>query len=266
MAIPKIIHYCWFGRGPLPEDYKRYIESWRKFCPDYEIKEWNEDNFDVECNEYVKEAYQARKFAFVSDYARVCALYDEGGIYLDTDVELLKNLDDLLDNTAFAGFESNDLISTGFLATEKGGEWVGEIKKLYNGLKFVKEDGTYDITTNVERISAMTKEKYGLIPQNSYQELGVVKIFPNDYFSPKDWYTGVINKTENSYALHHFAASWHSDKEKKKIESYRNRLQRYIDKYGEEKGKLLMLRIDSAKFYLTHPHKIIKKLLTGKRD
>ncbi|MBR5315095.1 MAG: glycosyl transferase [Clostridia bacterium] len=266
MAIPKIIHYCWFGRGEMPEDYKRYIESWKKYCPDYEIKEWNEDNFDVNCNEYVKQAYEARKFAFVSDYARVCALYTDGGIYMDTDVELLKSLDGFLDNMAFGCFESNNHVSTGFLASQKQGEWIGEIIRLYDGLKFIKEDGSYDVTTNVERITELTVNKYGLVLGNTCQDLGVVKIFTNDYFSTKDWDTGIINKTENSHAVHHFAGSWHSEKEKKEAERYRKKLQKYIDKYGEEKGRIKMLKSESAKFYLTHPHKIFKKLITGKRD
>lgn len=266
MAIPKIIHYCWFGRGEMPQVCKDYIESWKKYCPDYIIKEWNEDNFDINCNKYVKQAYESRKFAFVTDYVRLYAMYNEGGIYMDTDVEVLKPLDRFLDHKAFSSFENNDSIPTGLMASEKGGEWVKNLLDEYDDLSFIKEDGSFDLTTNVVRITNLTVEKYGLVKKSSFQDLGVVTLYPHDYFCPKDWETGNIYLTENSHTIHHFAGSWHGEKEKIAIENYKKRLGKYIKRFGEEKGKLRLNQVDSIKFYLTHPQKIFKKLLTGKRD
>ena len=119
MAIPKVILYCWFGRGEKPELAKKCIESWKKYCPDYEFKEWNEDNFDIHSNKYVEQAYNARKFAFVTDYVRLYALYYEGGVYMDTDVEVLKPIDEFLKHKAFSSFENNNTIPTGLMASEK---------------------------------------------------------------------------------------------------------------------------------------------------
>ena len=124
--IPKKIHYCWFGRNPLPEDAKKYIESWEKYCPDYEIKEWNEDNFNLDMYPYVREAYENRKFAFVSDVARLYALYNEGGFYMDTDVELIKPLDDFLKYDGVSGFESSTQIPTGLMASRQLQPFVKE--------------------------------------------------------------------------------------------------------------------------------------------
>ena len=122
--IPKIIHYCWFGRGEMPPLAKKCIKSWKKYCPDYEIKEWNEDNFDLDMYPYAREAYDNRKFAFVTDVVRLYAIYTEGGIYMDTDVEVLKPLDSFLKHIAFSGYENDTLVPTGIMASEKGAKWI----------------------------------------------------------------------------------------------------------------------------------------------
>lgn len=231
--IPKKIHYCWFGRGTLPEVSQKYIDSWKKYCPDYEIKEWNEDNFDISCNRYVKEAYDSKKFAFVTDYVRLFALYNEGGIYMDTDVEVLKPLDVFLKHKAFSSFENNDSIPTGLMASEKGGEWVKNLLDEYENMSFIKEDGSMDLTTNVIRITNLTERMYGLIRKSSYQDLGVLTLYPHEYFCPKDWDSGNIYLTDNTYAIHHFNGSWQTDREKK----YINLRRKYIEKYGEKIGK-----------------------------
>ena len=237
--IPKIIHYCWFGRGILPEESKKYIESWKKYCPEYEIKEWNEDNFDIKSNKYVKEAYEAKKYAFVTDYVRLYALYNEGGIYMDTDVEVLKPLDEFLKHHAFSSFENNDSIPTGLMASEKNGEWVKNLLDEYTDMSFIKEDGSYDTTTNVVRITNLTEQKYGLVRKSSYQDLGVVTLYPHEYFCPKDWESGNIYVTENSHAIHHFNGSWHTKTDKKYVKLRR----KLIEKYGYEKGKEKFLKI-----------------------
>lgn len=260
--IPKVIHYCWFGKGGKPELAKRCIESWKKYCGDYELKEWNEDNFDINCNTYVKQAYENKKFAFVTDYVRLYALYTQGGIYMDTDVEVLKPLDSFLELHAFSSFENNNMIPTGIIGSEKGNAWIKDLLDEYTDLTFVDEHGNFDLTTNVSRITELTHNKYGLKLTSSYQELkgGIVTLYPFDYFCPKDWETGKINLTANSYTIHHFSGSWHTAEEKKKSERYRKRLKKYIAKYGEELGKKKLNRVDLIKFYLVHPFKALQKI------
>lgn len=208
--IPKTIHYCWFGRGEKPDSVKKYIKTWKKYCPDYALKEWNEDNFDVNSNQYVKEAYENKKWAFVTDYVRLFALYNEGGIYMDTDVEVLKPLDKFLKNQAFSSFEDSDTIPTGIMGSEKGNKWIKDLLAEYDELRFVKPDGELDLTTNVTRITELTKKKYGLICKSSFQKLGngCVTIYPYDYFCPKSWRTGKIKVTKNSHTIHHFSGTW----------------------------------------------------------
>ena len=208
--IPKVIHYCWFGRGKLPELAIKCIESWKKFLPDYEIKEWNEDNFDLNLYPYVKEAYDNRKFAFVSDVVRLYALYMEGGIYMDTDVEVLKTLDPFLEHHAFSGFEDEKMIPTGIMASEKGGKWAKDNLDYYNGKHFVKEDGSLDVTTNVTIITDYMIP-LGLEQNNTYQDFpGLITFYPKDYFCPKSKEDGKIYLTKNTVTIHHFAASWTS--------------------------------------------------------
>ncbi|MBR1536807.1 MAG: glycosyl transferase [Treponema sp.] len=214
--IPKKIHYCWFGGNPLPEDAKRYIESWKKYCPDYEIKEWNEGNFDLDRYPYVREAYDNRKFAFVSDVARLYALYTEGGIYMDTDVEVLKPLDEFLKYAGVSGFESSTQIPTGLMASRDLHPLVKEWLDEYEGIHFVKEDGSFDLTTNVTRITNSCL-KHGFIPNGELQTVADYTFFPSDYFCPKSHETGIISCTENTVAIHHFAGSWVPDEAKEVV-------------------------------------------------
>lgn len=212
--IPKVIHYCWFGRGKMPEMAEKCIKSWRKHLPDYEIRLWNEDNFDINSIPYTKEAYQARKYAFVTDYVRLYALYQYGGIYMDTDVEVLKNLDCFLGNPAFSGFEDDIQIPTGIMASEKNGKWAEWMLSYYKDRHFLLEDGTLDLTTNVAIISTMMKEE-GFVLQNSLQNFkDIITIYPKDYFCPKSYLDGKIYLTENTYCIHHFAGSWISKRQK----------------------------------------------------
>lgn len=212
--IPKVIHYCWFGRGKMPELALKCIESWRKYLPDYEIKEWNEDNFDLDLYPYAREAYDNRKFAFVTDVVRLYALYHEGGVYMDTDVEVLKNLDCFLDLPAFSGFEDDVHIPTGIMASEKNGEWAKWQLSYYDGKHFVQKDGTLDLTTNVVTISTCMAER-GFRLQNSLQDFkGIITIYPKDHFCPKSYVDGKIHLTKNSYTIHHFSGSWKSSKDR----------------------------------------------------
>lgn len=192
----------------MPELARKCIESWKKYLPEYEIKEWNEDNFDLDMYPYTREAYDNRKFAFVTDVVRLYVLYNEGGIYMDTDVEVLKSLDEFLHHHAFSGFEDEKNIPTGIMASEKGGRWAKENLEYYDGKHFVKEDGTLDITTNVITITNYMLP-HGLQQNNTYQDFpGLITFYPRDYFCPKDSVTKKVHKTKNTVAIHHFDGSW----------------------------------------------------------
>ena len=215
--IPHTIHYCWFGGKPLSTIAQKCIESWKKYCPNYEIIEWNEANFDIKCCNYVREAYEAKRWAFVADYVRLYVLNVYGGIYMDTDVEVIKPLDDILNYEAVSGFETEKTIQTGLMACQKGQKLFAEFLHEYDNIHFIDSDGTYDTTTNVVRITNACF-KYGFVPNNKLQTIQNLTIFPKEYFCPKDYNTGEINITKNTIAIHHFEGSWITDTEKKIIQ------------------------------------------------
>ena len=238
--IPKIIHYCWFGNNPLSPLAQKCIQSWKLFCPDYKIIEWNEKNFDLNYNAYVKEAYTAKKWAFITDVVRLYALTKYGGIYMDTDVELLKSLDDILKYQAVSGFESENRMPTGMMASCSHHPLFLELLHEYDDLHFIKEDGSYDMTTNVTRITN-TCLKYGLKLNNTLQEVHGLTLFPNDYFCPKDSQTLKLTLTSNTYAIHHFDGSWLDSRAKHKQNIKKilgptlcQFLTRFINKQGEK--------------------------------
>lgn len=207
--IPKIIHYCWFGTNKIPKDIQFFISTWKKYCPDYEIKEWNENNFDVNQNLYCKEAYEAKKWAFVSDYVRLKVLYDYGGIYMDTDIEVCKSFNDLLIYNSCLGFEAETRIQTGVIAACKNNEWIKMLLLYYSKKHFKNENGQYALTTNVEVITKIIKEKYDIKLNNTFQVFGDNNvIFPFDYLCAKDLMDGKIKRTNNTYTIHHFKGSW----------------------------------------------------------
>jgi len=212
--IPKIIHYCWFGKNPLPPLAVKCINSWKKYLPEYEIIEWNEDNFPFDDFIFAKEALESRKFAFVSDVCRLYALKEYGGVYMDTDVEIIKSLDPLLFHEAFSGFENDDFVPTGIMCSKKNSKWIEDLLAYYDNRPFINTDGTMEMTSNTFIITGMMKEK-GFIMNNSFQEIeGYVAFYPNDYFCPKSYKTGRITITENTYCIHHFNKSWISKKKK----------------------------------------------------
>lgn len=211
--IPKIIHYCWFGRGKMPLLALECIKSWEKYLPDFEIRVWNEDNFDLNKYQYVMEAYEERKFAFVTDVCRLYALKIEGGIYMDSDVEILKPLDEkILRNVAFSGFEDNLFVPTGIMGSERNGEWVNDLLKYYDDKSFYFRDGTLNLTTNTQVITDFMRDVKGMIMNNSFQVIeGYCTMYPSDYFCPKSWETKKVNITPNTYCIHHFSGSWKSE-------------------------------------------------------
>lgn len=205
--IPKVIHYCWFGRNPMPESAVRCMRTWEKFLPDYKLYEWNEDTFDIHSCAYVEEAYRAGRFAFVTDYVRLYALYHFGGIYMDTDVEVVRSLDTFLNLRGFSGFEKKDAVPTGIMAAEKGLPFIGELMHDYDSLHFLGPDGRADTTTNVIRITDAAV-RHGLILNNQRQTVADFTFFPMDVFCPKNPRTRQIQRTEHTYTIHHFAGSW----------------------------------------------------------
>lgn len=210
--IPKVIHYCWFGGNPLPELAEKCIASWKKYCPDYEIIEWNETNFDVNSCEYIREAYDAKKWAFVSDYARYKILYEQGGIYLDTDVELLKPLDDVVNSGNYMGCENYTrekmCVNPGLgCATVAGHSFYSEIIADYEKSHFKNQDGTLNLYTVVERTTDFLK-KYGLKASLEKQNVCDITIYPAEYFSPGSALDGKLRITERTYSIHHAVASW----------------------------------------------------------
>lgn len=211
--IPKKIHYCWFGGNPLPELAERCIASWKKFCPNFEIIEWNESNFDVTCCDYVKEAYEAKKWAFVSDYARFKILYEQGGLYFDTDVELIRPLDEILANGDFMGCEDGISVSPGLgLGAHAGTELYRELFEAYHTRHFRNPDGSLNLNTVV----VFTTEiliRHGLKNVDTVQQVAGVSIYPRDYFCPMDYDTGELTLTERTRSIHHYTASWHSREE-----------------------------------------------------
>ena len=205
--IPKIIHYCWFGKKDKPDIVNHCINSWKKVLDDYEIIEWNEDNFDVESNTYVKQAYESGKFAFVSDFVRIKALYDYGGIYLDTDVEVFKKFDDLLDNETFWGFEEANYIATSTIGSQKNNKIIGEFLNLYNNKRFIDNNEKFKFTTNVKMVTDLLVKK-NLKLDNSYQNLDYATIYPREFFSPYDYANCRDFTTSNTYCKHYFYKSW----------------------------------------------------------
>ena len=249
--IPKTIHYCWFGGNPIPDLAKKCIKSWEKYCPDYQIIEWNESNYDISDTPlYVQQAYDAKKWAFVSDYVRLAVVYENGGIYLDTDVELIKRPTELLKYSAFFGFEDDVHVNTGLgFGAEKHAPILADMMEDYRNLSFTLPDGSFDQTPCPIR-NTKALERIGLVCDNSRQLLpGEIAVFPKDYFCPLDYYTGVLKKTKNTVSIHRFAASWYSEKER----------EAYIRKTAERQKEIRQERFRNG------PKRFMRKLIGEER-
>lgn len=205
--IPKIIHFCWMSGDPYPELVEECIKSWREKLPDYKIIKWDTSNFRYQDFPYALEAMRKKKYAFVSDILRLYALYEYGGIYLDSDIKVLKKFDPLLDNKAFTGFESKDAVGVWLLASEKGNPIFKEMLECYKDRHFIKENGEVDLTPN-PIILGKIFDKYGIQYNNKFQCLNNITIYPKDYFCPLDGSTGELNITDNSYSIHLFNGAW----------------------------------------------------------
>ena len=245
-VIPKIIHYFWFGRGQKPRSVQQCIESWKKFCPDFVIQEWNEDNYDVHKHPFMEKAYEEKKWAFVSDFARLDVLLQYGGIYLDTDVEVLKDLSPLCSYRGFFGFENPEMVNDGQgFGCEPGMPVFREMIECYDtDDAFEMVDG---IKSYIESPKLRTRVllKHGLVKDGSRQQVDGVEVFPSDYFCPLDYDTGRMNITENTYSIHHFDSSWHG-----KNAAVYNKIRQYLNRtFGVERGKKMfenMMRTKDA--------------------
>ena len=206
--IPRIIHYCWFGRGQMPESALKCLESWHQHMPDWEYMLWDEDSFDLSLYPYAREAYEARKFAFVSDVARLYALKEYGGVYLDTDVLVYRSFDPLLDYPAFAGFEGSKYLPIGtcVIASKAHGEWVTEQFEAYQDRHFLLAKGSFDLTTNVQFITAKM-QRDGFIQNGKEQDYKDLHVFPVEFFCPR-LTTGEYIRTKNTYCDHLGIGSW----------------------------------------------------------
>ncbi|MDN3652652.1 glycosyltransferase [Thalassotalea ponticola] len=217
-SIPKIIHYCWFGNNPKPASVLKFIENWKSVLPEYEIKEWNETNFDVNICKYTAQAYAAKKYAFVSDYARLYALYCHGGIYLDTDVEICKDFSDLTQQADVTlGLEEFNFVATSTMAAKPKSIFIKEFMESYHSREFKLFASTLDMTTNVEVLTNKLIA-IGLLKENKQQELRfnneTILILEQEYFSPYDYVNFIDNRTGKTATVHHFGNSWVGGKSK----------------------------------------------------
>lgn len=229
--IPKIIHYCWFGKQPKPDKVQKCINTWYEKMPDYQIIEWNEENFDYQELQYTHDAYQAGKYAFVSDVARVKALFEMGGFYLDTDVEVFKSFDCLLEKKCIFGFEEKNYVATSFMACTPRFDLMRNFYEEYINTDFVL-NGQQNVTTNVIRLTDLLLAK-GLKMNNEHQILeDEVEVFPQEFFSPYDYINCIDLHNENSFCIHYFLVTW---------QPMSVRIKKYIKKFmGKIIGKKMM--------------------------
>lgn len=259
--IPKVIHYCWFGGSDLPEYVQKCIQSWKKFCPDYQIKRWDESNYNFRKYPFCREAYERKKWAFVSDVARLDIVYSEGGIYLDTDVELVKSLDDLLTEHAFMGFERGRLVATGLgFGGEKGNSAIKANLESYINRKFADEDEILDLTP-CPVITTDVLKNFGLKRIDQTQDLGYVKIFSSKYFCPMLLSDGTAEIGENTYSIHRYAGSWTTDGEKAKVQ----RRTDIYTKYGKFALKIydgwIVLKEEGTSAFIKRIFECVRRML-----
>lgn len=254
----KVIHYCWFGHSPLDEKAKKCIESWKRYCPDYQIIQWNEDNYDVNKCIYIREAYEKKKWAFVSDYARFDVLYQHGGIYFDTDVELIRPIDDIVVAGPFMGFEKNTFagdekscyaVNPGLgIGADKNMSLVKTVLDAYSERHFIREDGTIEQYTIVQFVTDILI-KNGLKSNNRKQIVQDFSIYPADYFCPLNYETGILNITKNTRSIHHYSATW------------QNKSEKIIHRIGQQIGRVLGAKCGYyMEMIIGTPYQIIQKI------
>ncbi len=231
MAIPKILHICWFGGKPLPKETLNYMESWKKNCPDFEIKMWNESNFDIHCCRYVEEAYTAKKWAFVADYARFYAMCHDGGVYVETDTEIIRPIDELLHYNAFFGFGTQTM-TLPLCGSVKGSPVAHAMLDYYSDKTF-GTDGKYDTTTVNQILFSILTSQFGLVHNNEFQIIGDnIAVYPKEYFFSTDWQTGQIKRNPKLFVIHYADSSWVDESARKQV----MRKRKMIKLFGERLG------------------------------
>lgn len=252
--IPKKIHYCWFGGKELPELAKKCIESWKKYFPDYEIIEWNENNFDINFNQYAKEAYERKKYAFFTDVARLYIIYNYGGIYFDVDVEVIKNFKSVLENKAFFGLESIGKVNTGLgFGAEKKNQFVKKILDDYKDRHFIKNDGNLDLSPcPILNSKVFLNEGFKL--NNIFEKIDGVAVYPINVFNPKGGFGQKITLSNETLSIHHFDGSWLSKEELERA----NKFIYLRKKYGEKRAKVIYNTL-----YL--PYRVLSKIKENKK-
>lgn len=229
--IPKVIHYCWFGHKPIPEEYKNYISTWYRYNPDYQIKLWTEDNYDINASKYMQWAYKNKKWAFVSDYARLDLIYKFGGFYFDTDVEMIRNIDELRKFHAIVGFESTQIVATGLgCGCEKENHIIGDMLRIYDE---INTDRKFDLTPCTVYQTNYLKN-IGLRSDNSFQLLadGQIAIFPSEFLCGKRLYTRQLEITDHTFSIHHYRGAW-GVKDSKELERHKangKRINGFVEK------------------------------------
>ncbi len=242
MAIPKIIHYCWLSGDPYPPEIKKCIDSWHRYMSDYKFRLWDRDTFECGSIPYVRQAIDCRKWAFASDYIRLWALYNEGGIYLDSDIEVVRSFDPLLDEAAFTGFECGGRVAAWIFGSESGNPVIDELLHYYDGRNFVDAAGNLEMIPNTIPVTRALASK-GLMARNAIQRLDGITVFSSDYFCPYNPWTGATRNTENTFAKHHFCGAWmDSDEEVQFMQNTND----YIDDFV----KRALVQQDTKKMYI----------------
>lgn len=265
-AIPKIIHYCWVGGNPKPQSVLYCIESWKRCCPDYEIREWNETNYDFTKNEYMRQAYEAKKWGFVPDYARLDIVYEHGGIYLDTDVEMVRSFDDLLAHEAFFGFENTGngafFVNCGHgFGAAAGHEAIRKARNIYERVSFLNDDGSLNLLAS-PYYTTQALRQMGLVQENRDQFFSGVQVYASDVLCPKNFLTGQVKRTDRTVSIHHFTASWVDEKMKAELAHQQSVQKRFGKKLG---GYVLVAESVMEKYSPTElvtklPQRVIKKV------
>ena len=252
--IPKTINYCWFGRGEKDEIFYKCLESWKKYFPDYEIIEWNENNFDIYQNDYMKEAYEAKKYAFVSDFARIKIIYDHGGIYFDTDVEVLKDMHEILQKGAYIGCELPGQVQTGLgFAAEQHNIMVGKMLEQYNNLRFKLSNGYNMVPCG--KYNTKPFLECGWNRKNEITKIKDMNIYPTEYFAPFNYQTGEVKITSNTYTYHHGNASWLPDYER----NFFKLKKKLVNQFGKMIGKIIYYTIKFFYLLFKNPKKLFRK-------
>lgn len=235
--IPKIIHYCWLSGDRYPGNIEKCIESWKRVLPDYEYKLWSKDTFDITCNLWVNQAFEKKKYAFAADYIRFWSLYNYGGIYLDSDIEVVRSYNNLLNNECFMGFEYLNIPEAATIGAEPGQEWIKDCMNFYNDKAFCNEDGSLNIDPVPYLVRLIINRDFNtdIRDNGKIQEIGNIKLFPYQYFSPKNFYTGKIESNSNTYSIHRFASAWGPGAKNRSVMTFHNQVIKIIGKERHDK-------------------------------